>query len=167
MLDPINRELNTHQFLRHKLTTEYPEADDQTLLDTLEGLTNLNEMLAAVVRSRLDDVALIAALKSRIGDMQERVGRIERRADKKKDVVTEVMDKAGLKKLEEADFTVSLRDKTRALVVSDEKQIPRIYWKAQEPKLDRQGLIQALKNGISIPGTALGNGGVTISVRTR
>ncbi len=160
-------ELTHHQYLRERLAAEFPDADEETLLDTLEGMTNLHEMLAAVVRSQLDDLSLVAALRARIGDMQERLWRLEQRADKKKQVVTSVMERAGIKKVTEPDFTLSLRPTPRPLVVTDEKEIPAQFWKPQPAKLDRQGLIEALKDNQHVPGALLGNAGVTISVRTK
>ncbi len=160
-------ELTHHQYLRQQLEAQFPNADEETLLDTLEGMTNLNEMVAEVIRSRLDDLALIAALRTRIADMQARLGRLEERAEKKKEIVATVMERAGLKKLMQPDFTLSLRPTSPPLVVVDEAQIPDAFWKPQAPKLDRQGLIGALKNGRDVPGATLGNGGMTISVRTK
>ncbi len=52
-------------------------------------------------------------------------------------------------------------------MVTDEEAIPEGYWKAQAPKLDRQGLIAALSAGRNIPGAILGNPPMTISVRTK
>ncbi len=49
----------------------------------------------------------------------------------------------------------------------DEGQVPDDFWRPQPPKLDRQGLISALKAGREVPGAVLGNGGMTISVRTK
>ena len=167
MTHPLLHQLAHHQYLRERLAAQFPEADEETLLDTLEGLTNLHEMLAAVVRSQLDDLSLVAALRARMGDMQERLWRLEQRADKKKQVITSVMERAGIKKVTEPDFTLSLRPTPCPLVVTDEKNIPSLFWKPQPPKLDRQGLISALKNGQDIPGATLGNGGLTISVRTK
>ena len=167
MSQPLLRELAHHQYLRNQLATQFPDADEETLLDTLEGMTDLNGMIAAVARSRLEDLSLLGGLRRRMGDMQERATRIEQRADKKKDVVASVMERAGVKKLTEPDFTLSLRSTNPPLVVTDEGEIPEDFWKPQTPKLDRQGLINALKAGREVPGATLGNGGMTISVRTK
>ncbi len=81
MLAPtISRELTHHQYLRGRLQDEFPDADEETLRDTLEGMTNLTDMLAEVLRSNLGDQDLVAALKARIGVMQARCGRMEERA---------------------------------------------------------------------------------------
>jgi hypothetical protein len=49
-------------------------------------------MLAEVCRSMLDDQDMVSALRGRIGDMQERCGRIEARARKKRELVCTVME---------------------------------------------------------------------------
>ena len=81
--------------------------------------------------------------------------------------MTSVMERAALKKLTEPDFTLSLRSTSPPLVVVDEGRVPDDFWKTQSPKLDRQGLITALKEGREVPGAVLGSGGMTISVRTK
>ena len=83
---PLDRELMHHQYLRARLEEVFPDADEETLVDTLEGLSNLPDMLAEVCRSMLDDQAMVQALRGRIGDMQERYGRIEGRARKKREL---------------------------------------------------------------------------------
>jgi hypothetical protein len=115
----------------------------------------------------LDDLALATALRARIADMQERLGRIEARADKKRCLVALVMERADLRKLTEPDFTASLRQVAPGLVVIDERVIPEPFWRPQSPKLDRKGLLAALNAGQAVPGATLGNGGTTIAVRTR
>jgi hypothetical protein len=161
------QQLAEHQYLRDRLRGEFPEADEETLRDTLEGLTSLPEALAAVVRSYLDDLSLAAALGMRIEDMQERLSRIEHRADKKREVVTSVMERADIKKLAEPDFTASIRPSPPSVMVTEEGQIPIEFWKPQPPKLDRQGLSAALKSGAAVPGALLSNPQMTLSVRTK
>ncbi len=167
-MDPsLVTDLKQHELLRAQLLVEFPEIDDETLRDTVEGLTNLPELLARILRSHLDDLALLAALRTRILDMQERFARIEFRADKKRALVASVMERADIKKLTEPDFTASLRQVPPGLVVVDERAIPDPFWRPQPPKLDRKGLLAALNAGQAVPGAALGNGATTIAVRTR
>ncbi len=163
----LGRELHHHAYWRGRLLQEFPEADEETLRDTLEGLTNLSEMLASVVRSYLDDLTQAAALGIRMSDMQERLARFEARADKKRLLVTAAMEHASLKKLTEPDFTVSLRPTPAPIVIVDEGQIPQTWWTPQPPKLDRYGLASALRAGEVIQGATLGATRATISVRTK
>ncbi len=163
----LSQEAVHYTYLRERLVEDFPDADEECLRDTLEGLTNLTDMLAEVLRSALEDQAFGSALRSRIGDMQTRLTRIEERARKKRDLVCSVMERADVRKLTEPDLTVSLRPSRAPLVVTDEEAIPEGYWKAQAPKLDRQGLIAALRAGRDVPGALLGNAPMTISVRTK
>ena len=58
----LNHELANHEYLRQQLEKKFPDIDEETLLDTLEGITDLHEMIAEVVRSRQDDLAFIVAV---------------------------------------------------------------------------------------------------------
>ena len=85
MNQPIMRELAHHAYFQAQLAERFPDADDETLRDTLEGMTNIAEMLAQVLRSALDDQSLAGALKARMTDMQVRLSRFDERARKKRD----------------------------------------------------------------------------------
>ena len=124
------RSLAEHAYLREQLLAAYRNSiDEEALRDTLEGISSLPEALAAVVRSYLDDLMTAAALGMRIGDMQARLARIEARVEKKRVTITSVMEKGDIKKLEQPDFTASLRAVPPGLVVGDETLIPADYWK--------------------------------------
>jgi hypothetical protein len=62
-----------YQLVKQRLLTEYPNLDEETLADTLEGITDLHEMIAAVIRSALVDEALRVGLRSRLDEMRERL----------------------------------------------------------------------------------------------
>ncbi len=167
MPQPIRHQLTYHRYLRERLEAAFPDADEETLMDTLEGMTSLTDSLAELLRSSQEDQTFASALRSRIADMQERCARFEARARKKRELVCTVMEEADLKKLTEPDFTVSLRPVRAPLMIIDEAAIPGDYWKPQPAQLDRMGLISALSNGRDIAGAALGNPPMTISVRTK
>src|SRR6478609_1279702 len=127
-LRSISIELAKFQLFRQRLLADFPSADEETLLDTLEGITDLHEMIAAVIRSALVDEALHAGLRLRLDDIRERLSRLELRASKKRQLVLEAMTEAGLAKLEQPDFTASARAGSPALVVIAENKIPDPYW---------------------------------------
>ena len=73
----LKRELSAHLIHQAKLRDAYPDLESDDLKDTLEGLTNLPEMLAALLRSHLDDSYTVKALKARIEDMRERLNELK------------------------------------------------------------------------------------------
>jgi hypothetical protein len=77
------------------------------------------------------------------------------------------MAEAEIKTVLEPDFTASLRQGAPTLDVLAEERIPAAYWKPQPPKLDRQGLLAALKSGEEIDGAVLAAQIVQLSVRTK
>ena len=167
MAHPLATSLVRFQVLREGLQQQFGDIDEETLRDTLEGATDLTDVIAGLIRSRREDIALVAALRGQIEDMRARLGRLQARADTKRDLVASAMAEADLKTLTEPDFTLSLRPIPAPLVVVDDDRIPEEFWKPQPPKLDRQGLIAALRTGRGVPGATLGNSAMTIAVRTR
>ena len=124
-------------------------------------------MIAAVIRSALVDEALQLGLRTRIEDMRQRLTRLAERGLKKRQLALEAMNEAGLRKLEQPDFTASARAGSPALVVVSEGDIPETYWVLQSPKLNRQALLADMKRGDEIPGVQLGNPKPILTVRTK
>ncbi len=156
-----------HRSVRDRIRAEDPQIDDQTLADTVEGLTDLHEILTAIIRAALTDEALAAGLKGRIAEMQGRLEGLENRAAKRRQIAKDVVLECDVKKLTAPDFTASIRPGTPALMVIDEAAVPSIYWEPREPRLNRQGLVADLKQGAEIEGVALSNPEPVLSVRTR
>jgi Siphovirus Gp157 len=163
----LKGQVQIYNCLRQKVMDQYIELDDETIRDTLEGITDLQEMIAAVIRSALVDEALHAGLRFRLDDMKERLSRLDLRAAKKREVALDAMTEVGLTKLEQPDFTASTRAGSPALVVIAEDRIPKAYWVPQPPKLDRQAILGELKRGLDVPGAQVSNPKPVLSVRTR
>ena len=123
-------------------------------------------MLAAIIRSALDDEALAAGLSTRLSDMKARIERFETSAKRKRELALKAMNEAEIPKLLVADFTASLRHGSPTLEVVEETKIPAAYWKPQPPKLDRQGLLAALKAGTALKEQFSSRRDLQLSVRT-
>ena len=163
----LSIETSKYLLLRQRLLDDYPGIDPDTLGDSLEGITNLHEMIAVVIRSALVDEALQIGLRTRLEKMRQRLARLAERGLKKRQLALEAMNEAGLKKLEQPDFTASARLGAPPLVVTSEQAIPEAYWLPQPPKLDRQTLTSDLRHADQVPGACLGNAAPILTVRTK
>jgi hypothetical protein len=163
----LRSEVQHYLLCREKLLASFPDLDEDMIRDTLEGISTLDELIAEVVRSALVDHALQAGLRLRLDEMKERLGRLELREEKKRELALEAMSDAGLKRIEAPDFTVTARPGAPALIVTAEKEIPAPYWLPQPPKLDRQRLLSELKSGAAVGGVELSNPKPVLSVRKR
>jgi hypothetical protein len=166
-MDQLTFAATTYRAIRDRIRAQDPQIDEQTLADTVEGLTDVHEILAAIVRAVLADEALATGLKCRISDMQDRLSRLQDRAAKRRQIVKDAMVELDLKKLNAPDFTASIREGIPALMVLNEDAVPSIYWQPSEPRLKRQELAYELKQGAEIEGVALSDPEPVLSVRTR
>jgi hypothetical protein len=157
----------TYRAIRDRIRAQDPQIDEQTLADTVEGLTDLHEILAAIVRAALADEALATGLKCRLADMLDRLTRLQDRAAKRRQIAKDAMVELDLKKIAAPDFTASIRPGMPALVVLNEDAVPKTYWEPGEPRLRRQILAMDLKQGTEVTGATLSNPEPVLSVRTR
>jgi hypothetical protein len=118
------------------------------------------------MRAVLEDETYAIALKVRLDQMAQRLARFEHRADRRREIVRDVMLEAGLNKLQMPDFTASVRKGTPHVVIVDEALIPGDYIE-QRPHVLKREIGEALKNGTPVEGAVLSNPGMTLNVRTR
>jgi hypothetical protein len=163
----VRYEVRHYVILAAALKERYGEIDDETLKDTLEGISDLPEAVVAVIRSSLDDEAYIVGLKGRLDELQARLSRLRDRYEKKRAIARWAMVEADLDKVMAEDLSVSLREGGERLEVIDERRVPEVFFVPQPARLDRKSLTEALKRGEMVNGALLVMADPTISVRVR
>lgn len=145
-------------------------ADAITLRDAIEGETSLFETFNAVVAQIAEDEAAADYLKRLMSTYDARRARLERRAELLRTTIMNALDTTGdssIKidasliaaaiteraiaqlangKLDATVATITAKAVAPKLVVTDEPMIPTIYWKPQDPVLDRSTLVTQLKS---------------------
>lgn len=162
----VGRELSGYERIKAELQDNY-DLDPQTLLDTLEGETNLNETLMAVAEHIQEIEALNVGLKYHIDALQERFSRQKKATETLRNVILSAMDRAEIKTIRGPLFTLTVRDTKPVAIVDDEVLVPAGFFVPQDPKLDKKALSEALNEGVEIPGAHLTNGGISLTVRVK
>jgi len=162
----LRSEAAHYRLLADQLVACFGEIDDETLRDTLHGLSELPDMIEEIVRSGLEDEAAIVGLKSRLEAMGARLARFKTRVERKRELVAWVMGAAAIPRLDRPDFTVFWRQGGQKLEVKDETKLPQDYLVAQPPKINRSLLLEVLKTGAVVDGAGLVVGEAHIAVRT-
>ena len=164
-MSQLSAEIQQYLSLREALKAEFAEIDDETLEDTLEGLSDVRAIIGEVARSCISDDTMAAALRRRIDEMRERLARIEVGHERKRELALLALRQIGLTKLVEPAFTVSVRNGAPAVEIVDETAIPQGFWLPQDPKLNKGALYQALKTGAAVPGAAMSPGDPVLAIR--
>ena len=163
---PLDNEATLAERIRTELLGDDPKLDERTLFDTLEGATNIMEMLGAAVRAAVYYGHVIEMQKRRKAELELRQERTEAEMYRLRDKVRDIMLRLDIKQLRQDDFTASLRSTPPKVIVTDETLIPVDYWELR-PHLNKQFLLEKLKDGAQIDGAVLSNAGMALAVRTK
>lgn len=121
-------------------------ADAITLRDTIEGETDLFEIIDKVALQIGEDDSQVDGLKTLKTTLDGRRARLEQRADNLRAMLLNALDMLGEQKLERPIATISLRPIAPKLIVTDEAAVPSAYWKQPAPVLARKELGDAIKD---------------------
>jgi hypothetical protein len=124
-------------------------------------------MIEEIVRSSLEDEAMMAGLKVRADGMAARLARLKERHAKKRQLAAWALGSAGIARLMAADFSVSLSEGAVRLEIANESELPSDYLIPQPPKPDRTAITNALKQGAAVEGARLVQGQPYIVVSSR
>ena len=138
------------------------DLDDQTVSDTLDGLTGDLEVKAANVAMFARNLeATAAAIHSAEKAMAARRKAIEARADRLRAYILLCMKATGMKVIECPYFRIAVRDNPSAVDVFDLDQVPAAFMAASPPPPptpDKTAIKAAIKAGQTVPGCRLTQG---------
>ena len=156
--------------LRERLKAEYGlEDSDEALEDTLEGETDLPEMLAMMARDAVQAKDYVVAIDDRIEIMKERSLRLEMRHDKLRNAIAWALQEAGWKKIPGdalPEMTVTLSQGKRPLVIESEADMPTLFLRFKTvTEVKRKELREWLEDGGECVAARLGNAQPILSMR--
>jgi hypothetical protein len=151
----------------YQVTAEYLEAseklhdselDEQTVLDTLEGMSGAVEAKATnvgfVIRN-LDGLA--AQIKQAEDDMAKRRKSIENHAARLRAYLLANMQTANIQKIESPYFVLSIRNNPESVVIDADSQIPDEFIREVPATYvaDKVAIKKAIQDGQEVPGCHL------------
>lgn len=141
--------------------------DEQAIADTVEGETNLHK----AIERGIARIAEIEGMEDGLSKMQEslksRCDRLKQQKENLRTSLAVAMEVGALKRLETALATITLKPVPPKVEIIDESAVPSRFWKAQEPRLDKKAVLDALKSKEDVPGAVLGNGGAVVQLTFR
>lgn len=138
------------------------DLDEQTMLDTLEGLSGELEVKATNVAAFCRNLEASAeAIKNAEAQMAARRKAIENRANRIKQYLKENMERTGILKIESPHFSMAIKKNPPSVVVDPSQVIPAEFYNQPPPPapvLDKKRVAEALKAGKEVPGCKLEQG---------
>lgn len=150
--------------------TGFLSADDgddlEVIRDTLEGEIDLKGAIHLAVLRMQDDLALIEGINHRIDAMSKRKRRIEDRVAALRAMTLAAMQTGLQDTFEYPEAKITRKRTAPTALVLDESEIPSQFFQPQPPKLDKKGLLAALKDSDTpIPGAQLSESGETVQIK--
>ena len=144
----------------------HPElAEDEILrANMLEGETDLHKALSTFVRLIGEAQGNIDGLAAYVTTLQSRATRFERRIEAIRGLIFKLMTIADLKKVPLPEATISVRNGTRFVVITDETKIPEEFIRVRrEP--NKSAIKEAIDQGKFVEGAELSNGAPGLTIR--
>ncbi|MGG1659555.1 siphovirus Gp157 family protein [Brevibacillus sp. NRS-1366] len=122
--------------------------EDDSLKETLDVLNDAIEVKAENLIKYMKNIeAESKALKEESKRLTEKAKSLENRHDRLKQYLEDSLKQANIKKLKAGLFDVRLQNNPPSVVIHNEKAVPEEFKIPQEPKIDKKGLLEALKAG--------------------
>ena len=132
------------------------EIDEDVLIDTIEAIKESveekAENIAKLVRSFEADGKTIKTEEERLAAKRKT---LENQVSYLKKYLFEQLETMGIAKIKRPLFTIAIQNNPPSVDVIDESLIPEDFWIPLGAKLDKTSILQQLKAGETVPGTAI------------
>jgi hypothetical protein len=149
-----------------ELRTMLGDADPDLIHDTLEGETDVFEIMNWLLGKIGDEDAMQEAIATRVAALKERSKASEGRVARLRGALEACMTASGEKSLRLPEATVTIGWKKPGIALIDEAVLPEAFWKVKR-EVSRSAINESLGRGEVVPGVTLDNGGQTLTVRRK
>lgn len=139
--------------------------DEQAIADTIEGLTVLDDAIAAALREARNTAAMREGLTDLMNEMRKRAERLDYRVERLMAAALQAAQECGITKITAADFTASVGKSQGKVVIVDEAQLPKECLRTKY-EINRSYIHDQLLTGVAVPGAELSNPKPHWTVRT-
>lgn len=140
--------------------------DAEAFWTTLDGETDVVNLLDTFLAGIQNDEALVAAIREQEAALKARRERIDMRAAAKKRVLGQILAAAGMKKAERPRATVSLSPGRMGVRIVNEEDIPSQLMREKVTRAPDKAAIKAqLEAGETVPGAELERGADVVTIR--
>lgn len=151
------------------VTLSNMDMDEQTIADTLEGLSGALEEKAKNVAFFVRNLESTAEqIKLAEKQMADRRKAMENRAERIREYLKTNMELAGITQIECPHFKLAIKKNPPSVVIDAESQIPADYMTqpvAPPPAPDKKLIAQAIKDGFEVPGAHLETGKTRLDIK--
>src|SRR4051812_38870162 len=129
------------------------DRDDEVLLSTLEGETDVLEVVKRLIRAALDAESMAAAANERIGDLIVRRDRFKQRAESARETARQMLDALNIPKMQDPEFTVSLRAGPPKVIVTEPEKLAEEFVRVVITRSpDKPLILAAINAGRAVEG---------------
>jgi hypothetical protein len=148
------------------LRTLLGDTDPELLHDTIEGQTDLFEIMDWLLGKLGDEEGLESAVTERVKTLGERKAACVARQDRLRSALQMCLDVSGQKSLRRPEATLTLAARKPGIAHIDESLLPDRFWETTR-RVNRKAIGEAMKDGEVVSGVTLDNGGVSLTVRRK
>lgn len=168
MTDLRNEAAAARQLLQELAAAQAEPLDDETVDIVVESETGLKEAIARAVMQMRQAIADAKSCTELANQIEDRADRHKRRAERIKDSIAMAMTFVGTKSVMLPEATLTVSDKKRGVVITDENALPKQFVDTKTITNPRKAdILSTLLAGQKVPGATLDNGGQTLTIRTK